>query len=142
MIRRIAHVGIATRSIEEAAAFYRILGLEIDSRERVSEQRVEIAMLRLGESAIELLEATGPDSPVSRFIQKRGEGIHHISIEVDDLAGLLQRLREAKVQLIDETPRRGGDGQLIAFVHPRSAGGVLVELCQPAPETRTGDPSP
>ncbi len=142
MILRIAHVGIATRSIEAAAAFYRTLGLEIHSQEAVSEQKVKIAMLRLGDSSIELLEASELDSPVSRFIERRGEGIHHISIEVDNLAELLETLREANVQLIDETPRTGADGQLTAFVHPRSAGGVLVELCQPVSEIKRTDPSP
>lgn len=135
MIRRIAHVGIAARSIEAAAGFYRILGLKIHAEEIVTEQKVKIAMLNLEDSAIELLEATEPDSPVARFIEKRGEGIHHISIEVDNLKELLSTLRKQGIRLIDEKPRIGAHGQRIAFVHPRSTGGVLVELCQPASES-------
>lgn len=132
MIKKIAHVGIATRSIAVMSEFYKGLGLEIDAIETKKEHKVKAAIMRAGESAIELLEGTSDDSPVSRFIDKHGEGIHHISLEVDDLQGMLVKLKERGVKLIDERPRRGADGKIVAFVHPHSTGGVLVELCQEA----------
>ena len=131
MIKRIAHVGIATRSISTAAQFYRMLGLEVESEEVVEEQKVRVGLIRVGESAIELLEATDTDSAVERFLERRGEGIHHITFEVDNLKEKLADLRAQGIELIDESPRLGSGDQWIAFVHPRSTGGVLVELCQP-----------
>jgi len=130
MIKRIAHVGIATRSVEEAAGFYELLGLKVESVEFVEEQKVKAAVLNVGESALELLEATDSDSPIARFINQRGEGIHHITFEVEDLQGELRLLRAQDIALIDDQPREGANGKLVAFIHPRSTGGVLVELTQ------------
>jgi methylmalonyl-CoA epimerase len=134
MIKRIAHVGIATRSIAEAGEFYNHLGLEFDSVEVVEDQKVKVAILEVGDSAIELIEATQEDSLIKRFIDGRGAGLHHITLEVDNLEEQLAFLREKSIKLIDEKPRQGAEGSLIAFVHPDSTGGVLIELSQPARE--------
>ena len=131
MIRRIVHVGIATHSIAVFSEFYKTLGLEIESTEIVEDQKVQVALMKVGESSIELIEATEEDSAVTRFLEKRGEGIHHIAIEVDNLQDYLDRLKEKNVKLIDKSPRLGAQGRLIAFIHPDSTGGVLVELSQP-----------
>ena len=131
MIKKISHVGIATRSIAVLSEFYKTLGLEIESTEIVEDQKVQVALMKVGESSIELIEATEEDSVVARFIEKRGEGIHHIAIEVDNLQDHLDRLKEKSVKLIDKSQRRGAQGRLIAFIHPESTGGVLVELSQP-----------
>jgi methylmalonyl-CoA epimerase len=130
MVKRIAHVGIATRSVTEAARFYRLLGLEVDSVESNEEQKVKAALLSVGNSALELLEATDDDSPVQRFIEKRGEGIHHITFEVEDIEETLGTLRAGNISLVNESPVKGIEGRLVAFVHPRSTGGVLIELTQ------------
>jgi methylmalonyl-CoA epimerase len=135
MIKKIAHIGIATHSLAVMSEFYRTLGLEIDSTELVEDQKVRVALMRVGESSVELLEATEEDSVVARFIEKRGEGIHHVALEVDDLQAHLDRLKENHVKLIDENPRPGAEGRLIAFIHPDSTGGVLVELSQPVAES-------
>lgn len=130
MIRRLAHVGIATRSLESLSRLYQDLGLEVTATETVPDQKVRAAILPVGDTAVELLEGTEPDSVISRFVEKRGEGIHHLAFEVDDLRADLKRLKERNVDLIDEVPRIGAGGHLIAFIHPRSTGGVLVELTQ------------
>ena len=128
---KIDHIGIATGGINEAATFYReALGLEVAETEEVPDQKVRVAMLPIGESRIELLEATSEDSPISRFIEKRGPGIHHVAIRVDDIYAALAQLRDKGARLIDEEPRKGASGCLVAFVHPSSAGGVLIELIQ------------
>jgi methylmalonyl-CoA/ethylmalonyl-CoA epimerase len=128
---KIDHIGIATEGIEGAARFYReTLGLEIGVIEEVAEQKVRVAMLPLGESRIELLEATSDDSPISKFLEKRGPGIHHIAVKVDDIRAALAKLKQDGARLIDEEPRTGGGGCLVAFVHPSSTGGVLLELVQ------------
>ncbi len=131
MIRKISHVGIATHSIAVLSEFYKTLGLEIESTEIVEDQKVQVALIKVGESSIELIEATEEDSVVARFLEKRGEGIHHIAIEVENLQDHLDRLKEKNVKLIDKSPRLGAQGRLIAFIHPESTGGVLVELSQP-----------
>ena len=131
MIRKISHVGIATHSITVLSEFYKTLGLEIESTEIVEDQKVQVALMKVGESSIELIEATEEDSVVARFLEKRGEGIHHIAIEVENLQDHLDRLKEKNVKLIDKSPRLGAQGRLIAFIHPDSTGGVLVELSQP-----------
>ncbi len=133
MTKRIAHVAIATRSIAVTAEFYKILGLELDAIEVVPEQKVKVAVLNIGDSAIELIEPTQSDSPISRFLEKRGEGLHHISLEVEDLHAYLKDLKDRNIRLIDEKPRMGAEGRLIAFIHPDSTGGVLVELSQAGP---------
>lgn len=132
--KRIAHVAIATRSIAVTAEFYKQLGLELDGIEVVADQKVKVAVMKLGDSAIELIEPVTDDSPISKFLEKRGEGLHHISLEVEDLAKQLEQLKSRDVRLIDEQARVGAEGRLIAFIHPDSTGGVLVELCQPPPD--------
>ena len=128
---KINHVGIATKGIDEALRFWsEALGLEDVHTEVVEDQKVRVAMLPIGESRIELLEPTSDDSPISKFLEKRGGGIHHIAVEVDDINAALARLKENGVRLIDESPRIGAEGCLVAFVHPSSANGVLLELVQ------------
>lgn len=129
---KIDHIGIATEKIDEALALWRdVLGLEVDSTEDVTEQGVRVAMLRIGESHIELLEPLGSETPVGKFLQKRGPGIHHVAIRVTDIHASLAHLKEQGIRLIDENPRVGAGGCLVAFVHPSSAGGILLELVQP-----------
>ena len=129
--RYINHLGIATKAIDDALPFWAdALGLENIHTEVVDEQKVRIAMLPIGESRIELLEPTSNDSPISKFLEKRGGGIHHIAVEVDDIAASLERLKARGVRLIDENPRIGAENCLVAFIHPSSANGVLVELVQ------------
>jgi methylmalonyl-CoA epimerase len=131
MIKGIDHVGIAVKSIDEAKKFWvDTLGLKLSHIEEMPEQKVRVAILKAGETTIELLEPTSPDSPVQRFIEKRGEGLHHLTLETDKLAERLQELKNANVALINEQPRTGAGGASIAFLHPKSAHGVLVELCE------------
>jgi methylmalonyl-CoA/ethylmalonyl-CoA epimerase len=128
---KIDHIGIATHEIDKALAFWKeALGLNIGALETVEEQGVRVAMMSIGESRVELLEPTGSDSPVAKFFKKRGAGIHHIAIRVEDIHAALIRMKECNVRLIDESPRKGAGGCLVAFVHPSSANGVLVELVQ------------
>ncbi len=123
------HIGIAVRSIDEALSFYRdALGLEVTATEDVASQRVRAHFVTAGETTLELLEATSADSPIARFTERRGPGLHHITLRVDDLDAVLARLDERGVSLIDRTPRPGAEGARVAFVHPSSAHGVLVEL--------------
>jgi methylmalonyl-CoA/ethylmalonyl-CoA epimerase len=129
--KKINHIGIAVKNIETATPFYRdILGMTFEGTEEVTEQKVRVAFLQIGASRIELLEPTSPDSPVARFLEKNGEGIHHIAYEVDDLNAALAELQDKEVRLIDKAPRRGAHGASIAFIHPGASGGVLTELCQ------------
>lgn len=128
---KINHLGIATKSIDEALRFWEdALGLENVHTETVEDQKVRVAMLPLGESRIELLEPTSDDSPISKFIEKRGGGIHHIAVEVEDVEASLKILKNKGLRLIDESPRIGAEGCLVAFIHPSSANGVLLELVQ------------
>ena len=128
---KINHLGIATKGIDQALEFWAdALGLEAVHTEIVEDQKVRVAMLPVGESRIELLEPTSDDSPISKFLEKRGGGIHHIAIEVEDIEASLARLKARGMRLIDETPRKGAEGCLVAFVHPSSANGVLLELVQ------------
>ena len=128
---KINHLGIATKGIDEALKFWGdALGLENVHTETVADQKVRVAILPLGESRIELLEPTSDDSPISKFLEKRGGGIHHIAVEVDDIEASLAKLRSQGVPLIDETPRIGAENCLVAFVHPAAANGVLLELVQ------------
>lgn len=128
---KINHLGIATKGIDEALKFWEnALGLENVHTEIVEDQKVRVAMLPLGESRIELLEPTSEDSPITKFLEKRGGGIHHIAVEVEDIEAALAKLKREGARLIDETPRIGAEGCLVAFVHPSSANGVLLELVQ------------
>jgi len=131
MVKKISHIGVAVENLNEAMKLYREnLGLEIEGTEEVKEQRVKVAFIPVGESRIELLGSTDPDSPIAKFIEKRGEGIHHIALEVDHIEDALKKLKERGVQLIDEKPRIGAHKMKIAFLHPKSTKGVLLELCE------------
>ena len=128
---KIDHIGIATRGIDEAARFWReVLGLNVGEAQEVVDQKVRVAMLPLGESRIELLEATSADSPISKFLERRGPGIHHIAVQVADIRAELAKFKAEGTRLIDEEPRTGAGGCLVAFVHPSSTGGVLLELVE------------
>jgi methylmalonyl-CoA/ethylmalonyl-CoA epimerase len=125
------HIGIATHQLDDALAIWRdALGLQVESTEEVAEQGVRIAMLAAGETHIELLEPLSETSPVGKFLEKRGPGIHHVAIRVKDIRASLASLKGKGARLIDETPRTGAGGCLVAFVHPASANGVLLELVQ------------
>lgn len=128
---KIDHLGVATANIEGALSFWRdALGLELGDAEEVADQRVRVAMLPIGETRVELLEPTGPDSPIARFLEKRGPGLHHVAVRVHDIRETLASLKAKGARLIDETPRNGAGGSLVAFVHPSATGGVLLELVQ------------
>ena len=125
------HIGIAVDDLDAALAFYAgALGLEVDVTEDVPSQGVRAHFVRVGSAALELLEATTEESPIRRFVSRRGAGLHHITLRVDDIAAALARLKSRGIRLVDETPREGAEGALVAFVHPASAHGVLVELKQ------------
>jgi len=131
MIRKIDHIGIAVRSIAEAARLYEdLLGLKITRVEEVAGQKVKVAFLPTGDSEVELLESTDPEGPVARFIEAKGEGMQHIAFRVDNIKEELDRLKAAGVRLIDENPRYGAGGAKIAFLHPRGTHGTLIELCE------------
>ena len=131
MLNKIEHVALAVADLDAAVEHYsKTWGLTVEHRERVEDQGVEEAMLPLGESYLQLLGATGPDTTVGKFLAKRGEGLHHIAYEVDDLEAALASLKEQGVPLIDEAPRKGGRGHMVAFVHPKGNHGLLVELIQ------------
>ena len=130
-IMKIDHLGIAVRSISDSLAFYRdVLELKLKAEEAVADQGVNVALLPIGETRIELLEPVSEDSPVGRFIARRGEGLHHICYEVEDLTSKMDELRSRGVRVLDGYPRRGAEGKLVAFLHPASANGVLVELVE------------
>lgn len=131
MFDRVDHVGIAVRDLDTAVAFYeQTFGVRCSHRETVEEQGVEEAMFKVGESWIQLLRPLGEDTPVGKFIAKRGEGVHHVGYGVSDLKEVLDHLKAQGVPLIDAEPRRGSRGSMVAFVHPKGVGGVLVELVQ------------
>ena len=125
------HVGIAVADLQQALAFYKdALGLEIQLPEEVASQRVRAHFIPAGESALELLESTADDSPIATFVARRGPGLHHITLRVDDIRAALAQLKAKGIRLIDDEPREGAHGSLVAFIHPASAHGVLVELKQ------------
>ena len=127
----IDHLGLAVRSLEEASRFYRdVLGCECGGTEEVPDQKVRVAFFQVGQVRIELLEPTADDSPIAKFLEKKGPGLHHIAYRVADLLVTLASLKSAGVRLIAETPRPGAHGMQIAFAHPKSTGGVLTEFCQ------------
>jgi methylmalonyl-CoA epimerase len=130
----IDHLGIAVKSLTQATKFYRKLGLEVMPEETVEAEKVRLAMVPVGESRIELLEPTSPDSTIARFLEKRGEGLHHVALHVNDLSGTVERLKAAGTRLISEDIKIGAGGHLYVFVHPSSSGGVLLELVEDPPE--------
>ena len=130
-VEKIDHIGIAVESIEKWIGFYRdVLGLDYSGSEEVPEQKVRVAFLTIGDSKIELLEPTSPDSPIAVFLERKGPGIHHIAYGVTDVNGAVTELIEKEVKMIDKEPRPGAGGSKIAFVHPKASGRVLTELCQ------------
>ena len=127
----IEHIGIAVKNLEEGIAYYeKVLGLKCYSIEEVKEQKVKTAFFKVGETKLELLEATSEDSPIAKFIAKKGEGVHHIAFAVNDLQSKLIEVENSGVKLIDKTPRKGAEGLNIGFLHPKSTLGVLTELCE------------
>ena len=131
MLNKIEHVALAVVDLDAAVAHYsQVWGLEVSHRERVEDQGVEEVMLPLGDSFLQLLGATGPDTTVGKFLERRGEGLHHIAYEVGDLHATLASLKAKGVEMIDDEPRLGGRGHMVAFVHPKSNHGLLVELIQ------------
>ncbi|MCW3490080.1 methylmalonyl-CoA epimerase [Dethiobacter alkaliphilus] len=131
MIKKIDHIGIAVKSIEESKKLYEnLLGLKITETEVVEEQKVKVAFLPTGDSEVELLESTDPDGPVAKYIAAKGEGIQHIAFRVENIEASLAALKEAGVRLIDEKPRIGAGGAKIAFLHPKETHGTLIELCE------------
>jgi len=126
------HIGIAVKSIEEAKSIYHdILGMPHEKSETVEEQKVTTGFFPVGDTEVELLESTAPDGPVAKFIEKKGEGVQHLAFQVDNIEEALEELKAKGIRLIDEKPRKGAGGKKIAFLHPKSTYGVLVELCQP-----------
>lgn len=130
-ILKIDHLGVAVKSIDAGKNFWTdVLGLRFEGAETVAEQKVTTAFFPVGESEVELLESTAPDGPIAKYLEKKGEGIQHIAFRVEDIDAALAELKAKGIQLIDETPRRGAGGAKIAFIHPKAASGVLVELCE------------
>ena len=128
---KIDHIGIAVKSLAEAVKVYEdAMGLKVSGYDQIDDQGVRVAMLNIGESRIELLEPTGPDSPIEKFMTKRGEGIHHIAVRVDNIEQALERLKSQGVRLVDSVPRRGAHNTRTAFIHPSSTHGVLLELVE------------
>ncbi len=129
----IDHLGVAVKSLAAAKQFYERLGMKVVGEETIAHEKVRVAMLPVGDSRIELLEPTEADSAVGRFLAKRGEGLHHVAISVPDLAGTVERLKQAGTRFITDEIKVGAGGHLYVFVHPSSAGGVLLELCEDPP---------
>lgn len=130
MIKKVSHIGIAVKNLEEAVKFYEKLGLTVEAYEEVPSQKVKVAFIPVGDTRIELLAATTDDSPIAKFIEKKGEGIQHIALAVDDLPEALTEAEKQEIVLIDKEPRPGAHGADIAFLHPKSTHGVLLELCK------------
>ncbi|MFP3868642.1 MAG: methylmalonyl-CoA epimerase [Desulfobacteraceae bacterium] len=134
-ITRIDHLGIAVKDLEPVKKLYgENLNLTSHHEEVVESQKVKVCFFKVGETNLELLLATSPDSPVAKFIDKNGEGIHHIALEVEDIAAAVEELKAAGVRMVDEQPREGAHGAKVAFIHPKSTHGVLIELCQHGPK--------
>ena len=130
-LNKIEHIGIAVKSIDESLKYYEgVLGLKCYAVEEVTEQKVKTAFLKIGDIKLELLEATSDDSPIAKFIEKRGEGVQHIAFAVNEIEKVLSEVKEKGIRLIDEKPRKGAEGLNIAFLHPKSTGGVLTEFCE------------
>ena len=130
-MKKVEHIGIAVKNFSEAnSLYYKLLGVEPYKAEYVESEGVNTSFFRVGETKIELLEATNPDSAIAKFIEKRGEGIHHIAFEVEDIIAEMERLKQEGFVLLNELPKKGADNKLVCFVHPKSANGVLIELTQ------------
>lgn len=131
MVKKVDHIGVAVSNLDEAVEFYKnVLGIELQGTEVVEEQKVRVAFMPIGDTEIELLESTQPDGPIAKFIEKKGQGIQHIAYRVEDIEKALDDMRQKGIRLIDEKPRYGAGGARIAFLHPKSTHGVLVELCE------------
>ncbi len=131
MVSKLDHIGIAVDNLEESVKFYEeTLGLKLQGIETVEDQKVKVAFLPVGDTEIELLEATSPDSPIAKFIEKKGQGVQHLAFRVENIEKALEEAKEKGIKLIDEKPRYGAGGAKIAFLHPKSTNGVLVELCE------------
>jgi methylmalonyl-CoA/ethylmalonyl-CoA epimerase len=131
MLKKISHIGIAVNDIETAAKFYtESLGLKLGGVEEVGDQKVKVAFLPIGEVRLELVQPTSADSTVAKFLEKNGQGVHHVAYHVEDVAAEVERLKAAGVKMVDETPRKGAHNTKVAFVHPKASGGVLTELVQ------------
>jgi methylmalonyl-CoA/ethylmalonyl-CoA epimerase len=129
-VKRVEHVGLAVRNCSEAASFYRLLGLSVDCTENLPDGALKVAMLPVGDGQLELLEPTRPDSTVAKFLEKKGEGIHHLALSVEDIQSAVKELVSSGVRMIDKVPRPGANGSTVAFVHPEASHGVLIELVQ------------
>lgn len=130
-VTKLDHIGIAVKSIDDALAFYRdTLGIEAAGTEIIADQKVKVAFLPLGDTELELLESTAPDGPVAQFIEKRGEGIQHIALRVENIEDALGELKAINFKLIDEKPRYGAGNAKIAFLHPKATGGILLEISE------------
>ena len=131
MVGKIDHIGIAVSNLDEAVKLYRdVLGLELHGTEVVPEQKVRVAFLPVGDTEVELLESTSAEGPIAKFIEAKGQGIQHIAFRVDDIEAALEEMKAKGMRLIDDKPRYGAGGAKIAFLHPKSTGGVLIELCE------------
>ena len=132
-MKKVEHIGIAVKSIESSnALFARLFGKPAYKMEEVASEGVNTSFFKIGPNKIELLEGTNPDSPIAKFIEKRGEGIHHIAFEVTDIYAEMERLKGEGFTLLNETPKKGADNKLVCFIHPKTTRGVLIELCQEA----------
>jgi methylmalonyl-CoA/ethylmalonyl-CoA epimerase len=130
-LSHIEHIGIAVKNLEESIKFYEdVLGMKCYAIEEVNDQRVKTAFFMVGQTKIELLESTDPEGPIGKFIEKKGEGVHHLAFAADGIEGALDELQQKGVQLIDKAPRKGAEGLDIAFLHPKSTHGVLMEICE------------
>lgn len=131
MMRKIEHIGIAVKSLQESnLLFEKLLGTAAYKEEEVASEGVKTSFFMSGPNKIELLEATNPDSPIAKFLEKKGEGIHHIAFDVEDIFAEIERLKAEGFTVLNETPKKGADNKLVAFLHPKTTNGVLIELCQ------------
>jgi methylmalonyl-CoA/ethylmalonyl-CoA epimerase len=131
MMRKIEHIGIAVADLEKSnELFTRLLGIEHYKTESVEGEGVETSFFQVGDTKVELLQASRPDSPIAKYLEKKSEGVHHIAFDVEDIHAEIKRLKEAGFEILNETPKQGADNKIVVFLHPRSTNGVLVELCQ------------
>ncbi|NBI07509.1 methylmalonyl-CoA epimerase [Senegalia massiliensis] len=131
MVGKVDHIGIAVKDLEETLKFYTdVLGMDLQGTETVEEQKVKVAFLPIGDTEMELLESTDKDGPIAKYIEKKGQGVQHIAYRVDDIEKAIEEMKEKGIRMIDEKPRYGAGGAKIAFLHPKSTHGVLIELCQ------------